>query len=61
MCDGRVHPLDEIFRAPDGAGWNTESVVKWCPECGAVVVDTELDGRVVPGNVARMRFPTYKK
>jgi hypothetical protein len=35
---------------------DTESVVRWCPECGAVVVDREVDGRLM-GSVVKMQFP----
>jgi hypothetical protein len=35
---------------------DTESVVRWCPECGAVVVDREVDGRQM-GCVVDMKFP----
>lgn len=32
-------------------------VVRWCPLCGAVVVDMDFDGRTKPGDVMPMRFP----
>lgn len=35
-------------------GWNEEAVVRWCPECGAIVIDKESDGRTLPG---KMMFP----
>jgi len=35
---------------------DTESVVRWCPECGVVVVDREVDGRLM-GSVVKMKFP----
>jgi hypothetical protein len=31
--------------------------VKWCSVCGAVVVDTEIDGHRM-GTVVDMKFPT---
>ena len=34
-----------------------EEVVKWCPVCGAIVVDNESDGRVYPGRIKKMMFP----
>ena len=36
--------------------WDMDAVTKWCPKCGAVVVDKEYDCRVV-GTYAKMRFP----
>ena len=33
-----------------------DEVVKWCPICGAVVVDLEVDGRAYPGRIRMMRF-----
>ena len=37
--------------------WDCDEVVRWCKECGAVVVDIEVDGRVQPGRVMPMKFP----
>ena len=53
MCDLRNHPLVEIFRAGPDDG--IQSVVRWCPDCGAVVVDGEIDGRVAAGRVMPMQ------
>jgi len=65
-CDGKNHNLIEIFRR-----WNFEDaadVVRWCQDCGAVVVDTDLNIRwksprpftkTMPGNVMKMKFPNY--
>lgn len=55
MCDKKNHPLIEVFRT--GCEDGIQSVVRWCPDCGAVVVDEELDGRVYAGSVMKMRFP----
>jgi len=35
---------------------DTESVVRYCPECGAIVIDREVDGRIM-GSVVKMKFP----
>jgi hypothetical protein len=53
-CGGN-HILTEIMRT--GYKDDIQHVVRWCRECGAVVVDGELDGRVRPGAVMEMRFP----
>ena len=39
---------------------DTESVVRWCPKCGAVVIDREVDGRLM-GSVVKMKFPDITK
>lgn len=49
------YPLIEIMRVSEG--FDIDRVVRWCPDCGAVVVDGECDGRVAPGRVMQMRFP----
>lgn len=35
-----------------------ETVVRWCQACGAIVIDTDSDGRVYHGRVMKMRFPS---
>jgi len=40
--------------------YGKEAVVRWCPTCGAVVVDSDCDNRIMPGNIMEMRFPKYK-
>lgn len=32
-------------------------VIRWCPNCGAIVIDKESDGRLNPGAIMKMRFP----
>lgn len=56
MCDRKNHPLKEILRT--GYTDDKQNVVRWCPDCGAVVVDSEFDGRIDPGRVMKMRFPS---
>ena len=34
-----------------------EVVVRWCPDCGAVVVDKDIDGRTMPGKVRPLQAP----
>lgn len=59
MCNGTHHPLKEIFRS--GYEDDIQSVVRWRPDCGAVVVDQEYDGRVRAGAVLPMQFPAKSK
>ena len=56
VCDGINHDLTVIYR--NNVGYNEVHVVQWCKNCGAVVVDSESDGRIFPGNVKKMIFPT---
>lgn len=56
MCDGRNHNLIEVHRSTDVTG--ISSVVRWCKDCGAVVVDGEFDGRIRPGDILPMTFPS---
>jgi len=37
-----------------------DAVTRWCPRCGACVVDHEVDNRVV-GHYTKMRFPDITK
>jgi hypothetical protein len=57
MCDGTNHNLVRIIRFGNEM---EETVVRWCKDCGAIVVDVDYDGRTNPGRVMKMRFPTYK-
>lgn len=34
-----------------------EGVVRWCQCCGAVVIDSEVDGRVSPGAIMKLKAP----
>jgi DNA-binding NarL/FixJ family response regulator len=49
-------PLIEIYRH-HGAG--SDKVVRWCPKCGAVVIDEDYDGRIRPGFYLPMKFTTH--
>ena len=53
-----VGPLEEIWWVD--MGWNCEASVKWCPECGAVVIDKTTDNRVM-GRYVNMLFPKVTK
>ena len=59
-CLNKQHDLVEIY--VDGYVDEPCSVVRWCRECGAVVVDKDYDGRVFAGNVMKMKIPkTFQK
>jgi hypothetical protein len=51
----REHSLIEIQSRH--TGFDCYNVVRWCTTCGAVVVDGEIDNRVNPGQVMRMKLP----
>ena len=50
--------LIEIYRDPNS--YNGDAVVRWCPLCGAIVIDVDFDGRTAPGRIMTMRFPRNK-
>ncbi|KKK57157.1 hypothetical protein LCGC14_3057340, partial [marine sediment metagenome] len=51
------HNLELIQRFPVGVD-GEERAIRWCSDCGGVVVDLDVDGRAVgPGDVMKMRFP----
>jgi len=35
----------------------SESTVRWCKNCGAIVIDRDYDNRTIPGGVMKMEFP----
>lgn len=37
------------------------AVVRWCPKCGAVVVDEDYDGRIKPGGFRAFQCPESVK
>lgn len=59
ICTRGNHDLIEIYRA--GALYDEEDVVRWCKVCGAIVVDTDFDGRTKSGGIMPMRFPKGRK
>lgn len=54
-CKNGKHNLWEIFRARESG--DVDNVVRWCSECGAVVVDQDMDNRVMAGRMMKMQFP----
>ena len=58
-CKKGLHPLKTILRIPQA--FDTERVVRWCPECGAIVVDMDYDGRTKPGHYMKMQLPNITK
>ena len=54
-CKKGDHKLEDIF----SVDWHdfTSTEVRWCCECGAIVVDQDFDGRTNPGQVMKMKIP----
>ena len=57
-CKEGLHGLKEISRISDGF---VDKVIRWCPDCGAIVVDMECDGRVYAGRYNKMVLPELTK
>lgn len=57
-CTGGRHRLVEVYRADNGF---EDEVVRWCSNCGAIVVDLDYDGRVYAGRIMKMRLPKLAK
>jgi valyl-tRNA synthetase len=55
-CQNGKHKLTEVLRKVRLD--YTEEVVNWCTNCGAIVVDIEVDGRLSPGGHTKMQFPS---
>lgn len=56
MCEPKHIEKDLITLRRYYMGWNVDHVVRWCPDCGAVAIDKESDGRLM-GTVVPMKFP----
>lgn len=54
-CLQRHHPLIVVSRL--STGYDCEKVIRWCPKCGAIVIDMEYDGRLSPGYYQKMILP----
>lgn len=54
-CKKGNHDLQAILRLD--AGYNADYVVRWCEQCGSVVVDGGFDGRTNAGQFVKMKYP----
>jgi hypothetical protein len=58
----QAHQLVEMMRKPAHVMPDAEQVVRWCKDCGSVVIDIDADGRTVhPGGIVEMGFPILAK
>jgi hypothetical protein len=57
MCHNGKHQLEDIYseKVPFFAEYDYVVVVRWCSNCGAIVIDKEHDGRLFSSST--MRFP----
>ena len=56
-CTGGNHDLREIMTKPCYDAPDAEYVVRWCAECGAIVIDVDVDERTAPGRCMKMCLP----
>lgn len=56
-CTNGNHQLQDIYEGAFGVS-GVSDVVRWCSNCGSVVVDENVDGRTSPGKIMRMKSPT---
>lgn len=60
-CKNGKHHLIVIYSSLYDCIGEVYAVIRWCKNCGAVVVDTEVDNRISPGKIMEMRFPEITK
>lgn len=58
-CRNGLHPFIRILSVT--VGINEEKIVRWCPECGAIVVDHDIDDRTIPGYYKQLTYPNITK
>ena len=54
-CNDGKHNLINIFTS--SISRDEFKVVRWCKDCGAIVIDVDVDGRTFAGNIMKMRLP----
>ena len=59
-CKNGEHKLKVIYWHSSLRG-NEEPTVRWCGNCGAVVVDVDFDGRTNAGAIREMELPRETK
>lgn len=57
-CKKGLHPFKIIEKFNLG---EEEKVVRWCPECGAIVVDCDYDNRTNAGYYKKLQYPNITK
>lgn len=59
-CENGNHKF-EVIHSGDNGGPGGGQVVRWCVNCGSVVVDHDVDGRTHPGYYSKLRSPLITK
>ena len=57
-CKTGIHPFKKILSIQQG---DSEKVVRWCPERGAIVVDADYDNRTNAGYYKNLEYPNITK
>ena len=57
-ADKGKHPFEAIYERGSHA---VSQVVRWCPICGAVVIDVDYDGRIAAGRIMPIRNPEISR
>lgn len=42
-------------------GMDDYKIVRWCPKCGAIVIDYDMDGRTMPEHYYKLKYPNIIK
>lgn len=58
-CKTGNHELTIIYRGRGNGA--CQEIVRWCVNCGSVVVDLDYDGRTNAGQIMKMRSPKITK
>lgn len=61
VCSDGFHDLIPILSTRDSSLPDLYTVVRWCTVCGAVVVDSDCDGRTYAGKIRKMQTPDIAK
>jgi hypothetical protein len=57
VANPQGHRLAQIKSTSTGTP-GAQEVVRWCCDCGAVVIDVDVDGRTHNGEQMEMHFPS---
>ena len=63
QCKAGQHSLEKILACEStyGKEYSGEDIARWCEVCGSVVVDKDIDNRVSPGAIMKMKSPLIAK
>ena len=58
-CRDGIHKFVKVMSI--SVGFDEEKAVRWCYECGAIVIDHDIDGRIIPGHYSKLMYPNITK